>query len=199
MKQRPSAAWQRLWNHTACGEKVRSFIFVIASFQLSVSPLAACQLAHVILQAAGHLLAACLSSGRLQAPHRCSPCIHHQQRCEAYVLQLCSILTPFFHAVINQRIRTALNEHPTLEHLWKDFLHKGHDDSNNKKAKVLPRSGAIIFAASQVFIGCILGCDELEHVVAAHSQSSPAALETKQKRRPPRSCLAWRTTSMQCA
>lgn len=64
----------------------------------------------------------------------------------------------YIYVEINRRLRIALSEHPTLTPLWTDVLHKNKDDSGNKKAKVLPRSGAILFSVQQVLIGCLLGC-----------------------------------------
>lgn len=81
----------------------------------------------------------------------------------SFIFVILILFITFLQTAINQRIRAALNEHPTFTRMWKDILSMGKDESKNKKAKVLPRSGAILFSVQQVLIGCLLGYESLRY------------------------------------
>lgn len=59
---------------------------------------------------------------------------------------------------INQRIRAALADHPTLTKYYKDvFKHRGQETSRTSLVTVMPASGDVLFSVLQVIVGCLLG------------------------------------------
>lgn len=59
---------------------------------------------------------------------------------------------------INQRILTALREHPTLEKSYKKVLYKGRNKAEETVTKIFKIRGAVLYSVSQVVIGCLAGC-----------------------------------------
>jgi len=60
-------------------------------------------------------------------------------------------------AEVNQRVKLALASHPTLTNMYKGLLKKGVNRSNERVTKVMPGSGAILYSAQEVLIGCLAG------------------------------------------
>lgn len=73
----------------------------------------------------------------------------------AFFCPLCYAQQPC--AEVNQRVKLALASHPTLTNMYKGLLKKGVNRSNERVTKVMPGSGAILYSAQEVLIGCLAG------------------------------------------
>lgn len=75
----------------------------------------------------------------------------------SYIFVPCTLLYDVILLEVNERLQTALQDHPSFSKAYGSLFYKGQNKAGDTVTKMGKCGGPILYSVSQVIIGCIAG------------------------------------------